>query len=114
LAKSSGVWHNKGIASADKVSLDINRLDKSLKFFERCDKELREFNSENDILELDYESMAENIPETLSRVFDFLGVDQHFKPEMELRKTSDFLFKDRIVNYKEVKALLSSRGKVLN
>lgn len=110
LARSSDSWVNEGGKEEDEVALDLLRLEKSLKYFQRCDRELERLVNERSVLELEYEAFTKDIPKSITEICDFLGVANDFTPKVELKKTSERTYSERIKNYPEVKTFFQQKG----
>lgn len=110
MAKASDKWVNKGGEEYRPVELDLERLDKSIRYFERCDQELERVSEGQDAMELQYESFSDDIQKTLTEVFTFLGVDPSFQAEVNLKRSSEKAYSERISNYTELRSFLNERG----
>lgn len=111
LAQATGKWTNvKGEGKSGMVEIDIPKLEKTVRFFTNSDSELSELGADHNVFEIHYDQLQEVLSGTLKDIFSYLHVDEDFSPDVNIKKTSEKQYAERISNYEEVKQFFLDKG----
>lgn len=105
LAQTSRVWRSRGGPSdgIPSITLDFDKCVEEFRRVRRGERELGEMFGPARVLDLAYEDLAASQATEMSRVFEFLGVEnQGVRPAT--RRQSSGALKDKIENFDELEA----------
>lgn len=111
IAQNAGIWEEDETDGHKKIELDVNRLNKNIKYFQRSRSELEELASESNAIVVYFEDLINGHREqTLRDLYSKLGVLSEFKTRVSGIKTSKYELKDRISNINEVTNIITKQG----
>ncbi|MFT4662281.1 MAG: LPS sulfotransferase NodH [Patiriisocius sp.] len=113
IAQNAGLWikPKKGSGMNYQIQIDIQRLVKNIKYFQRSKTLLENSEFATDPLVIYFEDLVgDNSAEVIEKVYSYLGVQEKHQSKVEEIKKSKFSLEERIQNYSEVIALLNDNN----